>query len=123
MLLISGSVTMLIFSRVYQAVGLATFLQSGSSLVADMAPVEKRGRYLGAYRLLVVLSVLAGPPAALSLIERMGFAACFAGSAVIGLAALLMLIFMKTPPLPAGEALTFAGRVSLVLRNRRIWPC
>ena len=120
--IISGSITMLILARVYQAVGLATFLQSGSSLVADMAPPDKRGRYLGAYRLLVVLSVLAGPPAALSLIESAGFRIGFMGSAAVGLAAFLMLIFIKTPPLPPGEILSSAGTVSLVLRNRRIRP-
>lgn len=123
LLLLAGStVWMLILARVYQAIGLATFLQSGSSLVADMAPEGKRGSYLGAYRLLVVLSVLFGPPAALSLVERSGFQACFIGCALIGFAALLMLCMVKAPPLPQGEALTSVGSILVVLRNRRVWP-
>lgn len=122
LLLASSTVWMLILARVYQAIGLATFLQSGSSLVADMAPEGKRGSYLGAYRLLVVLSVLFGPPAALSLVERSSFQVCFIGCSLIGFAALLMLCMVKTPPLPPGETLTSAGSVSIVLRNRRVWP-
>jgi len=97
LLLYREGATMLILSRVYQGIGLAAFLQSGSSLVADMAPPQKRGAYLGAYRLLIVLAVLGGPPAALALIEKYGFRVFFGACALVGLFSLLLLIPLKTP--------------------------
>jgi len=122
LLLYREGATMLILSRVYQGIGLAAFLQSGSSLVADMAPPQKRGAYLGAYRLLIVLAVLGGPPAALALIEKYGFRVFFGACALVGLFSLLLLIPLKTPSFPPGETLSSAGSVMGVLRNRRVWP-
>ena len=87
-----------------------------------MAPPQRRGAYLGAYRLLVVLAVLGGPPAALALIEKYGFRAFFGACALAGFFSLLLLIPLKTPSLPPGEALSPAGSVMGVLRNRRVWP-
>ncbi|MDA3948852.1 MAG: MFS transporter [Spirochaeta sp.] len=64
-------------ARVYQAVGMASYLASASSLVADLAPVQFRGSAIGAYRMMMPLASLIGPFLGNSVINRYGFRTFF----------------------------------------------
>jgi len=64
LLLLVSSCWMFIPIRIYQGIGLAAFLSSGSSFVADIVPRERLGSYMGAYRLVITLALLTGPAAA-----------------------------------------------------------
>jgi len=75
--MLSTEVWHLTLARVYQALALATFLSSGSSLVADMAPIKSRGTYIGFYRLIITLGVLTGPAVAMEFINNFGYSNWF----------------------------------------------
>jgi MFS family permease len=118
--LVSTSVNALMLARLYQAIGLATFLASGSSLVADLAPPGKTGTYLGVYRMLMTLSLLVGPALALSVIEGSGYDQWFALSILIGAVSFALMMLVKapviTPVASAGSLNTSLG----LLKNREI---
>lgn len=123
LLLASPTVTMLFVARIYQAFGLSMFIQSCSSLIADLSPEGQRGRYLGIYRFLATLSVLLGAPTALALVETAGYQAFLIASCIIGLAGLLALFFVKAPKI-IGESdqLSSTESILTVLRNKAARP-
>ncbi len=68
--LLSNNLWMLIISRIYQAIGLAAFLSSSTSLVADLAPENKTGNYISSYRIIMSLSLLIGPAGSMLLVKQ-----------------------------------------------------
>lgn len=81
-------------ARIIQAVGMAAYLSTASSLVADRVPLERRGRIIGAYRMMLPLAFLVGPYIGYELIDRFGFPAFFfvmAGMSVVALLVVLTL--------------------------------
>ena len=72
--------------RCVQAVGLASFWSSATTTVANVAPPERQGWWLGLYRVVTSAALLLGPSLAFALVDAMGFAVCFwamtAGAAV-----------------------------------------
>ncbi len=122
--LLSHSFFVLLLARTYQAIGLATFLASGSSLVADLCPQGKTGSYLGLYRMLMPLALLTGPSMAIHLIGQAGYGLLFLVSMGIGILSFGLMILVKTPEVEhdtdAGKlsyafALLGEGRVRLIL--------
>ncbi len=118
--LMSSSLLSLTLARLYQAIGLATFLSSASSLVADMAPPEKTGTYIGVYRLLINVSLLVGPYVALRIIHVSGFNVWFIVSSLIGAASVGLLVAVKTPPLAPCKNIGVLGNMAVVLKNKRV---
>ena len=94
---LSTSVTMLLWARIYQAIGLAAFLSTGSSLVADLAPEGRTGAYLGIYRNILTLALLVGPSVALYVISQAGYGQWFLLSLLIGALSCILLLPVKTP--------------------------
>lgn len=80
--------------RVYHAIGMATFLSSASSLVADMTPQHLRGTVMGIYRMIVVLALMVGPPLGMKTVSNWGYEYFFWGSAVLGLIPFLLLTLL-----------------------------
>lgn len=119
--LLSTSVNMLLLCRIYQAIGLATFLSGGSSLVADLAPEGKTGAYLGYYRLVLTMAVLSGPSLALSVISRAGYESWFILSMILGLMSLLLLLPVRAGKFTPAQLSAVAGTASL-LRDRSVLP-
>lgn len=118
--LASTSILSLTLARIYQAIGLATFLSSGSSLVADMAPAEKTGSYIGKYRVLINVALLAGPAMALAIISSRGYHSWFIISALMGALALGLLLFVKAPPLPPVDVANPLEQMAFIRKNRQI---
>lgn len=118
--LASTSFLALTFARLYQAIGLATFLSSGSSLVADMAPPAKTGSYIGIYRVLINVALLIGPATALAIIGLKGYSSWFVVSFVIGLLAFLFILLVKAPPLLPSEQSSYLVSVAALLKNKTI---
>lgn len=67
----------MLVARVYQAVGMASYLSSASSLVADLAPTKLRGSAIGAYRMIMPFASLIGPFLGNEVIIRYGFQTFF----------------------------------------------
>ncbi|HDQ15239.1 MAG TPA: MFS transporter, partial [Sediminispirochaeta sp.] len=85
-------------ARLYQAIGLATYLASASSYVTDVTPDQYRGTALGAYRMVVTFSMMIGPPVSFWIIQNYGFDAFFVFYTLVGAVAFLGV--MSLPPEP-----------------------
>lgn len=94
---LSNSIWTLILARVYQAIGLAAFFSSSTSLVADLAPRGKTGAFMSSYRILMSLALLIGPAASLSLINAHDYYAWFWCCFFMGIPAIIFVMLLKPP--------------------------
>lgn len=85
-------------ARIYQAIGLATFLAVGSLVVSDLTPGKLRGSVMGIYRLVTVLAFMVGPFLALSLINNYGYDLYFIFNALICFVSFGLVLFLKQIP-------------------------
>lgn len=106
--------------RIYQAAGLATFFPGGGSLVADMAPPGRTGISLGGYRMTNTLGLLIGPPLGLLIIDLAGYNSWFIYSSVVGLFALVLSAFIKTPAFSVDGGFSSTGSLFSVLKNKKL---
>ena len=120
--MLSTEVWHLTLARLYQSLALATFLSSGSSLVADMAPLKLRGTYIGMYRLIITLGVLTGPVSALEVIKNHGYNYWFVLTFIGGIIALALIMLVKAPPLAVSANTRFMNNIYTVFKNRVLWP-
>jgi MFS family permease len=66
---------------------------SSSAYVADLAPAEKRGVYMGLYVMTFSIAFMIGPWVGVAILERFGATALWGGALVCGcLAALIIFI-------------------------------
>ena len=100
-LIASPTYWMLIAMRILQALGLAVVLPGISTLAAGMAPPGKIGSYLGSTRIFFNLGILAGPSAALYIIENGGYNSMFIVSSVSMIISTAAIALVKTPPVAA----------------------
>jgi predicted MFS family arabinose efflux permease len=119
-LLLHTSMWLLVPARIYQAIGAAAFLSSGSSLAADMAPDGKTGTFLGLYRMLITLALLFGPPTAFFIINTAGFRVLFLVSIMIGFLSFALIAFVNTPILPADDQSGSLAILRLVLAKSNV---
>lgn len=108
--------------RLFQAIGLAAFLPNGTAFVAAIAPSGRLGRYLGIYRLIITITLLAGPSGAIYLINRYNFTVWFFASFLIGITALALLLVMKFPVGPPVKNTDSLKAIAEVLKNRKLYP-
>lgn len=95
-ILLAPSLTVMAIVRVYQAIGMAAYLSSASSLVADLAPPRHRGSAIGAYRVIMPVASLFGPFLGNDLINRFGFVVFFLTMAGISTIALILVLSLKS---------------------------
>lgn len=99
--MLGSSYWLLLAARVYQAIGVAVFMPGISTILAELAPSNRLGTYLGGLRIFFNLGLLAGPATALFLIDNSGYNSWFAVSAIIGSLSLLLFAAVKTKDKPA----------------------
>lgn len=112
----------LTLARVYQAIGLAAFFSAGSSFVADIAPEQKLGMYMGIYRTVHAIALLIGPAKAYYIINHWDYATWFLASFVIGVIGLLFISIIKVKPITAGYSTNPIALMKNVLQNKTVWP-
>jgi|GEM_PF-325537 len=117
----SSSLLMLILSRIYQAIGLAAFFSSSTSLVADLAPKDKTGSYISTYRILMSLSLLIGPAGSMVLVKQYGYTAWFMSSFLVGVPGIIFIALLKAPALSKKDKIGSWERFKIVLSNRKLW--
>ncbi|MTI83655.1 MAG: MFS transporter [Firmicutes bacterium] len=122
LLLMVSSYWMFIPIRIYQGIGLAAFLSSSSSFVADIVPRERLGTYVGAYRLVITLALLTGPAAAQLVINNYGFSACFVLTFLTGFLAVILIALINASPLPGSEETSTYKNMLLALQDKTLWP-
>jgi len=120
--LLSTNLWALTLSRLYQAVGLAAFFSSGSSLVADFAPASRLGTYLGIYRMVNVFALLTGPPAAMYVINEFSYETWFVAAVSFGLLGATLMAGIKTPRVDLTKDKTIFKRFLFALKQRQLWP-
>ncbi len=118
--LLSSNLWMLIISRIYQAIGLAAFFSSSTSLVADLAPENKTGTYISSYRILMSLSLLMGPAGSMLLVKQYDYSTWFISSFLIGLLGIILTALLKTPTLTKTDKIGSWERYKIVLFNPKI---
>lgn len=121
--LVSHNVPMIFLARFYQAIGLAAFFSSGTSLISDIAPPQKIGTYMGTYRFTATTALVVGPGISIGLINQFGYSFQFVCSFFIGLIALGLGFFLQPPALKK----TFVSpnpldQLKTVIQNRLLWP-
>jgi len=87
---LSGSISMLIVSRVVQAVGTAMFASIGPGMVTTVFPREERGKGLGIMVMMVSAGFMVGPPVGGYLLGIWSWHAIFIVNLPIGLFGLVM---------------------------------
>ncbi|RQD76092.1 MAG: MFS transporter [Candidatus Syntrophonatronum acetioxidans] len=117
---LSSNIWMLILARVYQAIGLAAFFSSSTSLVADLAPREKTGAFMSSYRILMSLALLIGPAASLSLINAFDYTAWFWCCFLAGIPGIILIILLKTPSNITKDGIGSWERFKTLLTNQRL---
>lgn len=95
-ILLSPNLFVMALVRVYQAVGMAAYLSSASSLVADLAPREQRGSAIGAYRVIMPAASLFGPFLGNELINRYGYPVFFLVMAAAAALSFLLVLSLKS---------------------------
>ena len=112
----------LMLVRAYQAIGLAAFLSTASSFVADLAPLKQRGMYIGIYRLVLTLSLLTGPVFAMEIIRRYSYQSWFLLSFIIGIISCLALLVIKNPAITTNDDNSGIIGTLDVLKNTKLRP-
>ncbi len=120
--LLSQNIWMIMLARIYQAVGLAAFLSSGSSLVADMAPQSKLGTYMGIYRLVNTFALLSGPAIAMKVINNFNYDVWFKLAFILGLLSITMMALVRAPKVTLSQSRDSLKWFVEVLSNRLFWP-
>lgn len=84
-------------ARIYQAVGMATFLSAVGSAIADMVSVERRGTAIGLYRSMAAATFMAGSYSGFYLISNFGFPVFFITLSSTSLLGMLILFTIRLP--------------------------
>lgn len=129
---LSGTLSLLIVSRVLQAIGASCLMTNSQAIVAEIFPKEERGRALGIVGTVVSLGSLTGPGIGGILVGSLGWPSIFWINVPIGIIGFLAGCFLlpknKTqanlePFDYTGSALFMVGMVSFlyVLSNAQDW--
>ena len=124
---VATSIPRLLLLRVFHGVGMGTFMTAATTLVADGAPLPRRGEAMGAYGLAINLAMALAPAAGMALVNGTSFAVLFTASAGVGLVCLAFAAAVpEAPRAPAGapEAApgTRAGALGGVLSRPALFP-
>lgn len=95
------SIPLLILVRVFHGVSVAAFTTGYSALIADLAPAENRGEIIGYMSLATPIGLAIGPALGGYLQAAAGNQLLFLLAAELAFVALLGIVQMTDPPLPA----------------------
>lgn len=98
----AGSLAWLIPIRLFHGTAIACFYTSSSTLVADLAPQERRGEALSFFSMFLYLGLAIGPALGLALEAAGGFGLVFGTSAAIALVCALIAREVRESPPPPG---------------------
>lgn len=84
-------------ARVYQAIGMASYLSAASSFVADLAPERHRGASIGVYRMVLTTAMMIGPLLGNELVSSYGFGAFFLTMSGMSFCAMVLVLTLSNP--------------------------
>lgn len=91
---LTRSVTAILSLRVFHGIGMALFPTAATVVVAELAPLPKRGEAMGWFGIANSVGLVLGPAAGMAVAGRMGYPMLFfvaGGTALLGLVCILML--------------------------------
>ncbi len=107
---VATSIPRLLLLRVFHGCGMGIFMTAATTLVADVAPLPRRGEAMGAYGLGINLAMALAPAAGMAVVNRASFTALFLASAAVALAALAFGIAVPEGPRAPRPGVTGEGR-------------
>lgn len=111
---LSAGVLALVTVRLLHGAGMALFPTAATALVADVAPPERRGEFLGLFGAAGSIAMALGPITGVGLVKRGDFLVLFAASALTALVALaLTSAARETLAAPSPVPFTLASTLSV----------
>ncbi|PZV17857.1 MAG: MFS transporter [Pseudanabaena sp.] len=92
----SPSIPLLMFFRAVHGISIAAFASSYSALIADLAPIEKRGEVIGYMSLVNPLGLAFGPAIGGLMYEAWGYQPLFVSASLLAFAGLLLTTQIET---------------------------
>ncbi len=93
---------LLVATSAFIGAALGSFQTGATTLVADLAPVHRRGQAMGIFGTFTTTAVALSPAVATFVMRGIGFTALFAMSAVLAVSGLLLSLTVREPPRRAG---------------------
>jgi MFS family permease len=93
---VSPSIQLLMFFRAIHGISIAAFASSYSALVADLAPIEKRGEVIGYMSLVNPLGLAFGPAIGGLMYEAWGYQLLFVSASLLAFSGLLLTTQIET---------------------------
>jgi MFS family permease len=110
---ISAGVLGFVTARLVHGSGMALFPTAATALVADVAPPDRRGEFLGLFGAAGSIAMALGPITGVELVARLGFSGLFAVSSAMALvAAALTATTRETLSTPSRVPFTLASTIS-----------
>lgn len=84
---------------------------AGATAVVDIIPASKRGQGIGYFGMSFTIAMALGPVIALTILDASDFPAMFLSAALFAVAGLVLILFVKFPPMPESlNGKTFSWR-------------
>ena len=116
---VSGSGVALLAVRLLHGTGMGLYPTAAAAVVADLAPPERRGEWMGLFGAAANVALAVGPLAGLALVERFGFATLFGVSAAV---AALAVAACRGIPETLGERRALPLRLPHALSRAALFP-
>ena len=113
----ADSVPVMIGYRFFHGLGIALFTTASSVLVADIAPLARRGEAMGYYGMMMNVAMATGPVAGAALVEHGGFNQLFWLSALLALGCLFVISLLAEPVRQPPPSAARRSRPSLLSRS------
>ena len=94
------SVSLLLGLRFLHGIGIATYTTGAGTLVADIAPLNRRGEALGYFGIALNMAMAVGPALGAMLLPTFGFVRLFWLSAVVASGSFFFTLWLNEPPRP-----------------------
>jgi MFS family permease len=106
---VAGSLALLLPVRLVHGLCIAAYYTASATLVADVAPVERRGQAISYFSMFQYLGIAGGPALGVALRHAGGFGAVFASSLVLALIAIGLSSVVREPIVHAPETIQIEG--------------
>ena len=94
---LAATVELLLLVRLFHGIGIAAFAVSSVTMIADMAPPDRRGEAFGAFGLSAMIALTGSPAVGTWLLTNVSFAAVFSTEAVLAGSCVLLSFFVREP--------------------------
>lgn len=92
-----GNITLIILSIIIWTFGEMIVFPSSSAYISEIAPVEKRGEYMGFFQMIFSLGFTVGPWLGTKILEVYGAKLLWSGTFILGLVSAVMMLNVKSP--------------------------